>query len=70
MMMNQCRPEHEGADFTIQACAQVILAGIVGSVSGLLAKWLGYEGHFLVSGLLGILALALVARYFAKQATR
>lgn len=68
MMMNQCRPEHEGADFTIQACAQVVLAGIIGSISGLSAKWLGYEGHFLLSGLLGALALILVARYFAKQA--
>lgn len=67
-MMNQCRPEHEGADFTIQACAQVILAGIIGSMSGMSAKWFGYEGHFLQSGLLGILALGLVIRYFAKQA--
>ena len=68
MMMNQCRPEHEGADFTIQACAQVVLAGIIGSLSGLSAKWLGYEGHFLLSGRLGILVLGLVARYFSKQA--
>lgn len=67
MMMNQCRPEHEGADFTLQACAQVVLAGVVGSLSGLAAKWLGYEGHFLLAGLLGILALGLVVRYFARQ---
>ncbi|WP_019143130.1 MFS transporter [Noviherbaspirillum massiliense] len=68
MMMNQCRPEHEGADYTIQACAQVVLSGIVGSLSGLAAKWLGYEGHFLLAGLLGILALVFVIRYFARQA--
>jgi MFS family permease len=67
VMMDQCRTEHEGADFTIQACAQVVLAGIVGSVSGLSAKWLGYEGHFLLAGLLGVLALGLVTRYGAKQ---
>ena len=67
VMMDQCRPEHEGADFTIQACAQVVLAGIVGSASGLSAKWLGYEGHFLLAGLFGVLALGLVVRYSAKQ---
>ena len=67
VMMDQCRPEHEGADFTIQACAQVVLAGIVGSLSGLSAKWLGYEGHFLLAGLLGVLALGLVVRYGMKR---
>ena len=66
MMMNQCRAEHEGADFTLQACAQVVLAGLVGSLSGVAAKWLGYDGHFLLSGLLGALALWVVARYFAR----
>lgn len=68
MMMNQCRPEHEGADFTIQACAQVVLAGVIGSLSGMVAKHLGYEGHFLLAGLLGIGALGLVIRYFARRA--
>ncbi|GAB3554031.1 MFS transporter [Noviherbaspirillum agri] len=68
VMMNQCRPEHEGADFTLQACAQVVLAGVVGSLSGMVAKGLGYEGHFLLSGMLGLLALVLVMRNFAKLA--
>ncbi|HYD60802.1 MAG TPA: MFS transporter [Noviherbaspirillum sp.] len=67
VMMDQCRAEHEGADFTIQACAQVVLAGVVGSLSGLSAKWFGYEGHFLLAGLLGVLALGLVIRYSAIQ---
>ena len=66
VMMNRCRPEHEGADFTIQACAQVVLAGIVGSLSGVSAKWFGYEAHFLLAGLLGVLALGLVARAHGK----
>lgn len=67
LMMNQCRPEHEGADFTIQACAQVLIAGLIGAMSGLLVKWLGYEGHFLLSGLLGVMALGLAARYAARH---
>lgn len=68
MMMNQCRPEHEGADFTIQACVQVVLAGVAGAISGMAAKWLGYEMHFLAAGLLGMLALPLVWRYFSRAA--
>jgi len=63
-MMDRCRPEHEGADFTIQACAQVVLAGVVGSLSGLSAKLFGYGGHFLLAGVLGVLVLGLVARRF------
>ncbi len=29
-MMRQYRPEHEGADFTLQASVQLLLAGLVG----------------------------------------
>jgi MFS family permease len=70
VMMGQCRAEHEGADFTLQACVQLLLAGMVGAVSGVLAKWLGYPVVFLSAGLLGLLALPLVAYYFAKTARR
>jgi len=63
-MMDRCRPEHEGADFTIQACAQVVLAGVIGSLSGLSAKLFGYGPHFLLAGVLGVLALGLVVRGF------
>jgi MFS family permease len=60
MMMNQCRPAHEGADYTVQACAQIVVAGMIGAMSGWSAKYLGYAGHFMLSGLLAVLALALV----------
>lgn len=67
LMMNQCRPQHEGADFTIQACAQVVVAGLIGAMGGWSAKWFGYAGHFMLSALVGVLALALVARYAIRH---
>lgn len=63
LMMNQCRPEHEGADYTVQACAQVVVAGMIGAMSGWSARYLGYAGHFMLAGLLAVIALALVARH-------
>ncbi|MES2820235.1 MAG: MFS transporter [Pseudomonadota bacterium] len=66
VMMRQCRPEHEGADFTLQACVQLVLAGVVGALSGLLAKAFGYGPLFLGAGLLGLLALGVVVYYFSR----
>ena len=59
-MMRQCRAEHEGADFTLQASVQLLLGGIVGAFSGVLAKLLGYPGLFLLAGGLGVTALGVV----------
>ena len=67
VMMSLCRAEHEGADFTLQACVQLLLAGVVGALSGVLAKVLGYQALFLSAGGLGLLALAVVGYYFARQ---
>ena len=66
-MMRQCRAEHEGADFTLQACVHLLLAGLVGAASGVLAKALGYPALFVAAGLLGLLALAAVP-YYARRA--
>lgn len=60
VMMRRCRPEHEGADFTLQASAQVLLAGLVGATSGVLAKAVGYVPLFMLAGTLGLAALALL----------
>lgn len=57
-MMRQCRPDHEGADFTLQASLQLLLGGVVGALSGVLATQLGYQGLFLLAGGLGLAALA------------
>lgn len=63
VMMSQCRVGHEGGDFTIQASIQIVLVGLVGAFSGVLAKALGYEGLFVTAALLGGLALLAVVQY-------
>ena len=64
VMMRQCRPEHEGADFTLQASVQLLLAGLVGATSGWLAEHLGFASLFVSAGVLGLLALPIVLLYF------
>lgn len=60
VMMRMCRPEHEGADFTLQASAQILLSGLVGAGSGVLAEGVGFQGLFVGSGVLGIAVLLIV----------
>jgi MFS family permease len=67
-MMRMCRREHEGADFTLQASALLLLGGLVGAASGLLAQSFGYSPLFVMAGLLGFLALVVVLAYFRKTA--
>ena len=67
VMMRMCRPEHEGADFTLQASAQILLAGLVGACSGVIAKALGYEALFIGAAILGGAMLVLVMHYFACE---
>ena len=59
-MLRQCRPEHEGANFTLQASAQLLLGELFGALSGVLAKALGYSGLLLSAGLLELLVLVAV----------
>ncbi|MBF7728924.1 MFS transporter [Pseudomonas sp. N040] len=66
VMMSHCRSEHEGADFTLQACVQLLLAGLVGAGSGVLANLLGYAQLFLLAGGLGMAGLVVLARYFRQ----
>jgi MFS family permease len=67
-MMRLCRPAHEGADFTVQASLQLLLAGLVGSSSGLIAKSFGYPALFIAAGVLGLVMLGLVLSYFRHEA--
>jgi PAT family beta-lactamase induction signal transducer AmpG len=52
VMMAQSRPEHAGADYTVQASMVVIATGGAAAVSGFTAQALGYPGHFLLSAVL------------------
>jgi MFS family permease len=58
LMMEQCRAGHEGADYSLQTCLQVLLGGLAGAASGWLASRLGYGTHFLLAAAAGLLALA------------
>ena len=69
VMMSQCRSEHEGADFTLQASVQLLLAGLVGASSGWLAQELGYPSLFMIAGLLGLAMLLVVELYFRHRPT-
>jgi MFS family permease len=66
VMMRMCRPEHEGADFTLQASAQILLAGIIGACSGVLAKAVGYEALFAGAGALAVVGLIVTAWCFTR----
>lgn len=46
LMMEHCRKEHEGMDYSLQACIQVAVAGIGGVSAGLIAKTFGYTSLF------------------------
>lgn len=67
LMMEQCRPNHEGADYSLQTCLQVILAGLTGATSGWLASAVGYQWHFLIAGGLGVLMLLFVWNFLRRH---
>ena len=50
LMMDACRPEHAGSDYTVQASAVVLATGAASAASGASAAALGYAGHFVVAG--------------------
>lgn len=66
LMMDACRRPLAGTDYTIQASVQVIVVGIMNSASGFSAQWLGYDGHFMLAFLLGMVALLPVV-FWLKQ---
>ncbi len=67
LMMEQCRPGHEGADYSLQTCLQVILAGLTGAGSGWLASAAGYQWHFIIAGAFGVLMLLLVWNFLRRH---
>ncbi len=54
IMMDQCRPGTEGADFTLQASVQLSVTGTFVLLSGASADLFGYQMHFLLAALLTI----------------
>ncbi|MDY7230425.1 MFS transporter [Hyalangium rubrum] len=60
VMMEECRPEHAGADYTVQASVVVIATGLSAAVSGFSAEAIGYSGHFLLAAALSAVGTAYV----------
>jgi PAT family beta-lactamase induction signal transducer AmpG len=61
-MMDACRPEKAGTDYTLQACAVVISGGIFAAGSGYSAANLGFPGHFVASALISAAAVAIALK--------
>lgn len=66
-MMDWCRPEHSGTDYTVQASAVVIATGVSSTLAGISADALGYGGHFVLCAVLCVIALAAAAKLFPTK---
>ncbi len=63
IMMDHCRKECAGSDYTIQSCIVVTMNIIASALSGVSASSLGYEWHFIIAGLLSLMAFPLIFKY-------
>ncbi|GAA0843718.1 MFS transporter [Marinobacter szutsaonensis] len=54
MMMNVCRRQWAGTDFTVQASIQVVAAGLFGALGGVIADLAGYSALMITAGLAGL----------------
>ncbi len=57
-MMDQCRPGHEGTDYTLMASIVALASGGAALISGFIAERLGYPLHFLLAACVSALSLA------------
>lgn len=57
MVMHYARHDKAGSDFTTQVCLLTVFSGSSHLLSGYLAQWLGYSGHFALSVVVGVLCL-------------
>lgn len=57
VMMDRCRPCHEGSDYTLQASVMLMASGLFTLVSGFSAAAFGYSVHFALAGVLALAAI-------------
>ena len=62
-MMDHCRKECAGSDYTIQACIVVTMTILASTTSGISATELGYTLHFIIAGVLSLMAFPLIIKY-------
>jgi MFS family permease len=62
-MMDFCRPDEAGTDYTMQASVVVIATGTASALSGVSAGALGFGAHFLLAAALSAAGVLLVYAY-------
>ena len=62
-VMDQCRRDHAGSDFTLQVSILAIFGGSAGLLAGLVADVMGYTFYYLLSAALCLLLLWPVIRW-------
>ncbi|MDX1451725.1 MAG: MFS transporter [Oleiphilaceae bacterium] len=62
-MMRWCRTEKEGSDYTLQASIQILLAGLLGAMSGVLSEATSYSTLYLICAALSVISATLVLRF-------
>lgn len=65
-MMDACRPERAGTDYTLQASAVVIATGAAQGASGFIAEPLGYAPFFLLAAALSAAGTLFVAAIWPR----
>jgi len=63
VMMDHCRPQCAGSDYTVQSCIVVLMNMVSASLSGVSAGGMGYELHFIFCGVLSLIAVPLILQY-------
>lgn len=63
VIMDCCRADHAGSDFTLQVSIMSLAGGLFFLLSGWSAEWLGYGPHFLLALGLGLITLWPLWRY-------
>jgi len=62
-MMDFCREDEAGTDYTVQASLVVIATGVVAALSGVSAEAIDYAPHFLLGAALSAAAVGVVLAY-------
>ena len=66
MMMDRCRQQSAGTDYTVMASAVVLTVGAGQVASGFIAEAAGYGGVFLIAALIAALGLVAIAALRAR----
>jgi hypothetical protein len=57
VVMDQCRRDHAGSDFTLQVSILAVFGGSAGLLAGVLTDLVGYTAYYMFSAVLGVLLL-------------